>query len=194
MLPTLRADIDKAIAALNEPDVAGKEQTFTANVGTPVHIKAATAQGGVIRQLTLKASKLTPEALRSTILSIRFDDYETVRTPLGDFFGSGPGLNSYQSLPFSVSADVTMTCRWAMPFQRDATILHQVFLNGQPVGEPVDFYSDKFEPMAAWHLGEFDFKRRLGQRITVMVIGSNPKASPPSKHFGIDAIVIKPVE
>lgn len=63
-------------------------------------------------------------ALRRAVLRIRFDDSETaqVNAPLGDFFGAAPGINPYESLPFSVLHDGTMTCRFEMPFKESAEI------------------------------------------------------------------------
>jgi len=58
-------------------------------------------------------------ALRGCLLRIAFDGSQRpqVEAPLGDFFGSGPGINPFSSLPFSVEPDGTMTCRFTMPFQ-----------------------------------------------------------------------------
>ena len=61
-------------------------------------------------------------ALRSVILMMTFDGETTVEVPLGDFFGAAPGLNPYESLPFSVSADGTLESRWVMPFQKSARV------------------------------------------------------------------------
>jgi Protein of unknown function (DUF2961) len=41
-----------------------------------------------------------------------------VETPLGDFFGSGPGVNPFVSLPFTVAPDGTMICRFVMPYEK----------------------------------------------------------------------------
>jgi hypothetical protein len=59
----------------------------------------------------------THNALRSLLLEIDFDGRPSVRTPLGDFFGSGPGVNPYGNLFFTVAADGTMTSRLLMPFE-----------------------------------------------------------------------------
>ena len=63
-------------------------------------------------------------ALRKSILTISFDDSSVpqIQAPVGDFFGSAPGVNPYNSLPFSVDADGTMICRFIMPFRRSARI------------------------------------------------------------------------
>ncbi|MCU0408368.1 MAG: DUF2961 domain-containing protein, partial [Bacteroidales bacterium] len=62
--------------------------------------------------------------LRQNILSIYFDNAATpqVHAPLGDFFGAAPGLNPFHSLPFTVSPDTTMVCRFLMPYRNSARI------------------------------------------------------------------------
>jgi hypothetical protein len=74
---------------------------------------------GEIVRLTLKVeAKDLDLALRQTVLRIQFDGHPwgQVEAPIGDFFGAGPGIVPYESLPFSVAPDGTMTCRYPMPF------------------------------------------------------------------------------
>jgi hypothetical protein len=84
---------------------------------------------GALRRfrLRLEAERLDA-ALRQTVLNIVCDDYPRgqVQSPLGDFFGAAPGVNPFQSLPFSVSPDGWMTCRFVMPYQHS---LRLVFAN-----------------------------------------------------------------
>ncbi len=56
-------------------------------------------------------------AYRHLLLEADFDGQASIRTPLGDFFGSGPGVNPYANLFFTVAADGTMTSRLLMPFK-----------------------------------------------------------------------------
>lgn len=56
-------------------------------------------------------------AYRHLLLEIDFDGRPAIRTPLGDFFGSGPGVNPYANLFFTVAADGAMTSRLLMPFK-----------------------------------------------------------------------------
>ncbi len=56
-------------------------------------------------------------AYRHLLLEVDFDGRASVRAPLGDFFGSGPGVNPYANLFFTVAADGTMTSRLLMPFK-----------------------------------------------------------------------------
>lgn len=85
-------------------------------------VAAPDAGGGAITRLRLVTPVRDPARLRGTILSIRFDGQETVRAPLGDFFGSGPGWNLSSSLPMTVGADGALTCRFVMPFRRAAVL------------------------------------------------------------------------
>lgn len=59
----------------------------------------------------------THVALRHLLLDISFDQEPGIRTPLGDFFGSGPGINPYENLFFTVTETGWMTGRLVMPFK-----------------------------------------------------------------------------
>jgi hypothetical protein len=63
-------------------------------------------------------------ALRQTVLLVYADGYPVpqVESPVGDFFGAAPGINPYQSLPFTVRTDGTMISRWAMPFAQSILV------------------------------------------------------------------------
>jgi hypothetical protein len=61
-------------------------------------------------------------ALRKLVLLAEFDGEQTIACPLGDFFGAGPGVNAYESLPLGVSADGEMWSHWVMPFCRTARL------------------------------------------------------------------------
>ncbi|MHC4740571.1 MAG: glycoside hydrolase family 172 protein [Planctomycetota bacterium] len=76
-----------------------------------------------IRELAVKISADNlGQALRSTILRIEFDGAETVWCPVGDFFGSGFGLNPYRSWQMRVLEDGSMVCNWVMPFEKGCRI------------------------------------------------------------------------
>jgi len=79
-----------------------------------------------IERLTLKVSASDLDsALRQTILHIRCDDYPwgQVQSPIGDFFGAAPGINPFNSVPFTVEPDSNMTCRFVMPFAKSFKML-----------------------------------------------------------------------
>lgn len=57
-------------------------------------------------------------AFRFLILEIGFDGEKSILVPLGDFFGSAPGVNPYENLFFTVEENGRMTSRLMMPFGR----------------------------------------------------------------------------
>jgi len=64
------------------------------------------------------------DALRSVTLQIRWDGESepSVWAPLGDFFGTAPGTNSYQSLPLGLGKDGWWYCKWFMAFAKSAEV------------------------------------------------------------------------
>lgn len=104
---------------------------------TPASIQAQLAPGqkqevlklegpAAIERLTLKlAAGDMDRALRQTVLHVICDDYPwgQVQSPVGDFFGAAPGINPYDSVPFTVRPDGTMICRYVMPFARSLRIV-----------------------------------------------------------------------
>lgn len=81
-----------------------------------------------ILTIKLKAQN-TDKALRQTLLQIVCDDnpWGQVQSPLGDFFGAAPGINPFDSLPFTVRPDGTMLCRYVMPFKNSLKIIIENF-------------------------------------------------------------------
>jgi Protein of unknown function (DUF2961) len=83
---------------------------------------------GLIRALSVNVRNSNEmDAMRGLVLIGTFDGAAApqIRCPLGDFFASSPGVNVYQSLPFSVtrtgaSQESHLQCKWPMPFQKSA--------------------------------------------------------------------------
>jgi hypothetical protein len=84
-------------------------------------VGAAAIRYMVIKITTANAQDYE-QALRSTILKIKFDGQETVWCPLGDFAGSGVGSKSLQSWYRTVKTDGSLISRWVMPYQANAEI------------------------------------------------------------------------
>ena len=78
---------------------------------------------GALRKLMvrLEAEDLQA-ATRSTVIGIEFDGRQTVWCPVGDFFGSGVGVNPYQGWWRKVDKDGWMTCLWVMPYQKSCNV------------------------------------------------------------------------
>jgi hypothetical protein len=82
---------------------------------------------GVIKAVRVKPSfsNRTEEeiALRDLVVQIRWDHSEqpAVWTPLGDFFGTTPGINHYKTLPTGMTGEGFYSF-WYMPFAENACI------------------------------------------------------------------------
>ena len=83
-------------------------------------------------------------ALRQCVVKIIFDDsaLPQVCAPLGDLFGSVPGLRSFSSLAAGVADDGCMYLHWLMPYQNSAEVQltnsgsQDVSLTGEVVTAP----------------------------------------------------------
>ncbi|HOX56651.1 MAG TPA: DUF2961 domain-containing protein [Candidatus Paceibacterota bacterium] len=64
------------------------------------------------------------DTLRELALQIKWDGESapSVWSPLGDFFGTAPGLNAYRSLPLGAGEDGWLYCNWYMPFKKEARV------------------------------------------------------------------------
>ena len=81
------------------------------------------SQAAAVRELTVKLDDYSnPDVTRTVVLKMEFDGNETVWCPIGDFFGSGIGLNPVQGWYRTVAEDGTMTCRWVMPYQKSGKV------------------------------------------------------------------------
>ncbi len=100
--------------------------TYTGSLGSGEEKKCVELEGPRI-VLSLEVAfadvkQVTPEVLRSLVLLAKFDgaDKPQVCCPLGDFFGSSPGMNPYESLPLAVEKNGRFICSWPMPFKEKA--------------------------------------------------------------------------
>ncbi|MFC2125209.1 glycoside hydrolase family 172 protein [Bacteroidota bacterium] len=126
------AKTDHIIEVLSDPDKAEKFENATRTLIPETSVKSGKSKEilkltgtGAVQKISLKvkAGDLT-KALRQNILRIVFDDYVwgQVQAPVGDFFVTAPGINPFSSLPFSVSKDSILTCRFKMPYKKSVTI------------------------------------------------------------------------
>ena len=127
----------------------------------------ATANGGELQDLEIRVDAWDDpnrswgdpnqrhNLLRRLRLRMSFDGETTVDVPLGDFFGSPVGLNSYESLPMAVGRDGTLLARWSMPFRRSARIWIE---NGNAV--PVEMTLGARQRASAFTPGTYLFHAR----------------------------------
>ena len=72
-----------------------------------------------VRRLAVQlAAEDMAQATRQTVLEAEFDGAPTVWCPVGDFFGSGVGLNPYRGWWREVRKDGPMICYWPMPYRK----------------------------------------------------------------------------
>lgn len=115
----------KAVAAtLAAPRRQEKVSTrfeVSATAGAQSSSSVTSNSPSAITSLVLQVSAEDREAaLRGVVMKITFDGQQTVEAPVGDFFGSAPGINAYASLPLGMTADGEMWCQWVMPFKGSA--------------------------------------------------------------------------
>lgn len=86
--------------------------------------KTLTIKGSqAIRHLALQLEAAHQEqALRSTVLEIKFDGERTIWTPIGDFFGIGYKQLYTNTWYMSASKDGMMDAYWVMPFKEKCEI------------------------------------------------------------------------
>ncbi|MCG8578668.1 MAG: DUF2961 domain-containing protein [Bacteroidales bacterium] len=106
------SDIKGTSSLLKESLASGEEKSIQLPVGT-----------AAVRKLSLKLNSYSDSTvMRSVVLKMEFDGHATVWCPIGDFFGSGIGINPFQGWYRSVEDDGTMSCRWVMPYQKSAKV------------------------------------------------------------------------
>jgi hypothetical protein len=126
-----KARLDAACTALKSCETYPLKLGQTATVEQRVEVKAG--KTAVIARLTGPAalyqvrarvySANKRQALRDVVLQITWDNHTppSVWCPLGDFFGTSPGINKYASLPMGMAEDAYYSY-WAMPFAHTALV------------------------------------------------------------------------
>jgi hypothetical protein len=166
----LKTDVEAIVARMNAPGVVlakasaeGKRFGCELQPGATAELARLSGPRAISRlrvRWTPSADRDEP-ALRSTVLEMTFDGQTTVVAPLGDFFGTAPGLNPYESLPLSASKDGKLECRWVMPFQNSAVVQIRnhggtpVAVQGEIVSEPYAWTEATMRFHAKWR-AEFD--------------------------------------
>jgi len=201
---TYEQNLRRAVERLTRPATRYEGEVFSESVelapGTEWERSAPSESiSGAITEFRLRLSGPDmEEALRGTLLRIVFDGAgrPQVEAPVGDFFGSGPGVNPFDSLPMSVAADGTMTCRFVMPF-RERVVIKLLNTTGTPVGvsarvtvSPWDWDERSLYLRAKWRTdNEVDLRsgpldmpymlvRGQGRLVGAAVMVVNPSAVP----------------
>lgn len=100
-------------------------ETFTCAPGETKTLRLKGPRAITDFQVKVDAAALTDSitTLRDVALKIRWDNEKTpsVAVPLGDFFGSAPGVNLFKSLPAGMTPEGFYS-RWYMPFAQVAEV------------------------------------------------------------------------
>lgn len=127
-IKALAERIAKLGARLAEP--RGDEQQLGGEA-TPFEVKVPpgesvretfTGPKAFTRSMVKLAADDRDAALRGLVVKGTFDGEQTVEAPLGDFFGSAPGINPFSTLPLGMTKEGEMYCHWFMPFKESAEI------------------------------------------------------------------------
>jgi len=133
-LATYENDLKEVAAVLGAPS---RHWRYASPLHEPLPIDADVPAGemadllkiekgpGALERITMRVEAADLDlALRQTILHIFCDDYPhgQVQSPIGDFFGAAPGINPFDSVPFTVKDDGAMTCRFVMPYETSIRI------------------------------------------------------------------------
>jgi D-arabinan exo alpha-(1,3)/(1,5)-arabinofuranosidase (non-reducing end) len=136
----------KAVGFFVTPDA----QTIAAGKSKEL-IGLATDNSQIIKYLEIRLSGVKDKAaaLRSLVVIGTFDGAKTpqIWCPLGDFFGSAPGANTYQSIPLAVSQkedEVMLSCFWCMPFEKSASFEVHNFGTQDVTVRAVVYYLPKY--------------------------------------------------
>jgi len=136
--------VQKELLASSEFKFTNSESaTWKIPAGKTIRLFSSSNSPQCVMETTLKVSADdVTQALRSTLIRIKFDGKETVCCPIGDFFGSGVGVNPYKSWYTSVKKDGTMISRWVMPFKSNMEVVFENLSD-----KPVEIeYNHKMQP------------------------------------------------
>ncbi len=128
LLEELAGPVRDTAAALADPRAGGRPPGGTAEAVEETLAPGATGAREFAGPAALSVPALRVEAddveaaLRGVVIEAAFDGEPCVAVPLGDFFGSAPGINPFAALPLGMAANGELYSNWLMPFAKSATI------------------------------------------------------------------------
>jgi hypothetical protein len=113
-----------ALNPLNQKLSSTWVQTAPGKTATVFRLKGPRAITGLRLKFEAPPAPGDLDATRELALQIKWDGETdpSVWAPLGDFFGTAPGVNHYRSLPLGIDEDGWWFCNWYMPFAKEACL------------------------------------------------------------------------
>jgi hypothetical protein len=171
LLISLRQRVDTLASQLSDPRGAGvprggQVEGFRIELEPGASFHTDLWGPSAITRAVLRPDATDLEAaLRGTILKVAFDGQPAIECPLGDFFGSAPGINPYTSLPLGMTAAGELYSHWYMPFADQARIelvnhgRHTITLTGEITAQPHTWTDRCMHFHAKWR-ADFDVPTR----------------------------------
>jgi hypothetical protein len=138
--------------------VSGRTVSTNVEIGTNGAWNASLPSGSAaIRQLVLSlpAAQTNAALLRSCVLSISFDNENTVWCPIGDFFSCPDSIHPFQNWQASMTSNGVMSCSWVMPYQTNA-VVSVLNLSTNPVALQMDLMIGDW----SWNAASMHFHAR----------------------------------
>ncbi|MCD4770625.1 MAG: DUF2961 domain-containing protein, partial [Bacteroidales bacterium] len=179
--------IEDANNTLKENPVSGKIAYSESLSIDPGNTKVATirSKGQALSGIKIRlTADNTPQALRSTVLSISFDGINSVWAPVGDFFGTGFIINESETWYSSVSADGTMSCNWITPFKKNVEV-SLINFGDQIVNAEMELVQERY----SWSSGSMYFGAVWHEYNRIRTAGSEHVGGT-GEHFDINYIDI----
>ena len=126
-LTALAGPIEKLRARLDAPrevkDDGGDSQPFEIQLAPGETVSESFSGPKAFSHCLVKVTAKSREtALRGILVKLTFDGEQTVSAPLGDLYGSAPGINPFTTLPLGMIKEGEMYCHWLMPFKDNAVV------------------------------------------------------------------------
>jgi hypothetical protein len=175
-LEAAQAEVQRLAARLGEPRGAGaiepeQIQPLEADLEPGARAVLLEQSGGpraVVRLVVRPEAGDMEQALRGVVLRAWFDDEQTIDVPLGDFFGAGPGVHPFESVPMGhvlTDGGAELWSQWVMPFERSVRMeLHN--LGSEPlrltgeIGLAAWEWDERSMHLHAGFRSEFDLRTR----------------------------------
>lgn len=91
--------------------------------GQEAVVESPLVPSGAVSRIVLRvAADDFEQALRSTVLAVEVDGVQTVWCPVGDFFGTGVGMNPYRDWYRVVHEDGTLNALFVMPYSKSCKL------------------------------------------------------------------------